>query len=110
MAVQGPVLQWAAIHRSHHQHSDDDGDPHSPHASRGAWRGLLGMLRGLWHAHAGWLFKGNGPGLGRYVRDLNKDRMVRAVSVLFPLWVVLGMLLPALLGGLFTLSWSGALL
>ena len=24
MAVQGPLLQWVALHRRHHQHSDQD--------------------------------------------------------------------------------------
>ncbi len=50
MAVQGPLLKWVATHRRHHQHSDDDHDPHSPHAHGG---GVLGVLRGLWHAHVG---------------------------------------------------------
>lgn len=110
MAMQGSILEWAAVHRSHHQHSDEEGDPHSPHASRGGWAGPLGVVRGLWHAHAGWLFRKKQPGLGRYVRDLNKDRMIRAVSALFPLWVLIGMLLPAALGGLITMTWTGALL
>ncbi len=110
MAVQGSVLQWAAVHRSHHQHSDDHGDPHSPHASRGNWSGVLGVLRGFWHSHAGWLFRRNAPGLGRYVRDLRKDRMIRVVNTLFPLWVVLGLLIPAALGGLLTMTWTGVLL
>src|SRR5207248_2124785 len=54
MAVQGPLLNWVALHRRHHQHSDEHEDPHSPH-HQGA--GLFGFLRGLWHAHMGWFFK-----------------------------------------------------
>jgi stearoyl-CoA desaturase (Delta-9 desaturase) len=50
MAVQGPLLMWAAKHRRHHQHADTIGDPHSPH---GHAEGVLGVLRGLWHAHIG---------------------------------------------------------
>lgn len=110
MAMQGSIIQWAAVHRSHHQHSDDHNDPHSPVAGRGRWTGVLGVLRGLWHAHAGWLFRPKADGLGRYVRDLNKDRLVRSVSRFFPLWVLVGMLVPAALGGLFTMSWMGVLL
>jgi stearoyl-CoA desaturase (delta-9 desaturase) len=110
MAMQGSVLQWAAVHRSHHQHSDDHGDPHSPHASRGTWSGVWGVLRGFWHSHAGWIFHRNAPGLGRYVRDLRKDPMIRVVNALFPLWVLLGLLIPAALGGLLTMTWTGALL
>ena len=53
MAVEGPMLQWVATHRRHHQHSDDEADPHSPH-THGA--GFRGVVRGMWHAHMGWLF------------------------------------------------------
>ncbi len=107
MAVEGPVLQWVAVHRRHHQHSDDHDDPHSPHMY-GA--GLWSMVRGLWHAHMGWLFRSNPRGLARYVRDLRSDWLVRGMSQLFPVWVLLGLLIPAALGGLFTLSWMGVLL
>ncbi len=50
MAVQGPLLMWVAKHRRHHQHADTPGDPHSPH---GHGQGVLGVLRGVWHAHIG---------------------------------------------------------
>ncbi len=33
--------QWVAIHRKHHQKSDQQGDPHSPHVY-GIWRVLFG--------------------------------------------------------------------
>ena len=107
MAVEGPVLQWVAVHRRHHHHSDDHDDPHSPH-THGA--GLWGIVRGMWHAHMGWLFRTHPGGLARYVRDLRKDPMVRGMSQLFPVWVLLGLLIPAVLGGLLTLSWTGVLL
>ena len=107
MAVQGSILEWVATHRRHHQHSDEEGDPHSPHLHGG---GVLNVLRGAWHAHVGWLFAGRQRGLARYVRDLKEDRLVRCVSALFPLWVVLGLLIPAALGGLLTMSWMGVLL
>ncbi len=106
MAAQGPLLQWVAQHRLHHQHSDDDHDPHSPH-TRG--KGVLGLIRGMWHAHLGWVFLADPPDLGRYVKDLRQSRLLRAVSALFPLWVLVGLLVPAALGGLLTWSWSGAL-
>jgi stearoyl-CoA desaturase (delta-9 desaturase) len=107
MAVEGPLLKWAAAHRRHHQHSDEPGDPHSPHLHG---EGLRGLFLGLWHAHVGWLFAPDARGLARYVGDLRKDRLLRRISVLFPLWVLLGLLLPTLAGGLLTLSWKGALL
>jgi stearoyl-CoA desaturase (delta-9 desaturase) len=106
MAVQGPVLKWVALHRRHHQHSDTPDDPHTPH-HRG--RGLLGRLRGFWHAHLGWVFKPDRAGLDRYVADLKKLASVRVASALFPLWVVLGLALPAALGGVLTGTWGGAL-
>jgi len=107
MAVEGPLLHWAATHRRHHQHSDDEHDPHSPHAFGDS---MLGTLRGLWHAHMGWLFVHNPQRLAEYVPDLCRDPVIRAVSALFPMWVLLGLLVPATLGGLLTMSWMGALL
>ncbi len=107
MAVEGPVLQWVAVHRCHHQHSDDHDDPHSPHTHGTS---LWGIVRGMWHAHMGWLLRARPCGLARYVRDLRKDPLVRRMSQLFPVWVLLGLLIPAALGGLLTLSWTGVLL
>ncbi len=69
MAVEGPLLQWVALHRRHHAHSDRPGDPHSPHQHGG---GILGLLGGLWHAHVGWIFEPDAPDLARYVRDLRR--------------------------------------
>jgi len=37
--------QWVAIHRKHHQHSDQPGDPHSPHV-HGIWNIVL---RGVYY-------------------------------------------------------------
>jgi len=53
-AIEGPVISWVADHRKHHAFSDVEGDPHSPHVDHG--HGLRGALRGLLHAHVGWLF------------------------------------------------------
>ena len=56
MAVEGPVIEWVATHRKHHRFSDHPGDPHSPHLDHApGWRGVL---RGLGHAHVGWMFRG----------------------------------------------------
>jgi stearoyl-CoA desaturase (delta-9 desaturase) len=107
MSVQGPLLWWVAMHRQHHQHSDGPGDPHSPHLHG---KGLTGWLSGAWHAHMGWLFKEDGPGLARYVPDLLKEPALRAVNRLYPLWVLIGLVLPAAVGGGLTRTWLGALL
>lgn len=107
MAVEGSVLQWAAVHRSHHQHSDAEHDPHSPH-THGA--GVKNAIKGMWHAHMGWILSSKDRAHARYVVDLKKDRLVRTMSALFPLWVLLGLLIPAVLGGLLTMTWTGVLL
>ncbi|MDX9910376.1 MAG: acyl-CoA desaturase [Phycisphaerales bacterium] len=111
MAVQGPVIEWAATHRKHHQHSDDEHDPHSPHSgAHGSWgQGIRATLRGAFHAHFGWLLMGHRRGLGRYSKDLREDPVLVAVSRQFPLWVLAGLVIPAVLGGLFTQSWIGVL-
>jgi len=107
MAVQGPIVEWVATHRRHHQHSDDEGDPHSPHLHG---HGLRGLVRGVLHAHFGWFFHDHGIDPNRYARDLLQDRMIRVVNALFPAWVVIGFLIPTALGGLLTMSWFGALM
>ena len=107
MAVEGPLLRWVANHRRHHQHSDREHDPHSPH-TYGA--GFWNMTRGLWRAHAGWIFSGSSPDLPRYVGDLRSDPLIRNLSRLFPLWVALGLLIPGAIAGVYTGTWSGAML
>jgi len=107
MAAEGPLMKWVAMHRRHHQHSDQEGDPHSPHLhGRGVWS----VIRGLWHAHVGWIFKPDPPDWQRYVGDLQRSKLIRVVDALCPLWMLLGLIFPAVLAGVITLSWWGALL
>ncbi|MFO0832975.1 MAG: acyl-CoA desaturase [Phycisphaerales bacterium] len=112
MAVQGPVIQWCAEHRRHHQFSDTEDDPHSPHMSPGGgWgEGLRATVRGAFHAHVGWLIAGPTRGLERYEKDLRADPVVVAADRQFVAWVVAGLLFPALLAGLVSMSWWGVLL
>jgi stearoyl-CoA desaturase (Delta-9 desaturase) len=108
MAVQGPVINWVADHRKHHAHTDEEGDPHSPHV--GAGKGFKGALRGLLHAHVGWLLTEHGRAeRTKYARDLVEDRGMRFIDRAFVGWVILGLLLPAGLGWLITGSYKGAL-
>jgi len=107
MAVEGPLFNWVATHRCHHQHSDKEDDPHSPH-THGA--GIRNILRGIWHAQMGWVINHRPPSFKRYIPDLYKDRMLRFIHHAFPLWVALGLLIPAMFAGLFTMSWTGVLL
>jgi stearoyl-CoA desaturase (Delta-9 desaturase) len=104
MAVQGSLFKWVAYHRRHHQHSDTPDDPHTPHHSG---RGVLGVIRGAWHAHIGWFFQSDPPDLSDYIRDLEKSRAMRVADALFPLWIVVGLAIPALIGGLVKGSWLG---
>jgi stearoyl-CoA desaturase (Delta-9 desaturase) len=97
MAVQGPVITWVADHRKHHAFTDQRGDPHSPHLSG---EGFAGSIKGLWHAHMGWLFETVGTAeKERYASDLIKDPVVRAVDKTFWVWVLAGIAIP------FTLGW-----
>jgi stearoyl-CoA desaturase (delta-9 desaturase) len=112
MAVQGPVIRWCAEHRKHHQHSDTEHDPHSPHMSaNGSWgEGIRATLRGAFHAHMGWLFAPRSRGLGKYTADLRADPALVAADRHFLHWVLAGLVIPAVLGGLVEMSWWGALL
>jgi stearoyl-CoA desaturase (delta-9 desaturase) len=96
MAVQGSVITWVADHRKHHTFTDQEGDPHSPHL---AGPGFWGAVKGLWHAHIGWLFETVGTAeRERFAADLLKDRVLRVVDKLFFLWVGLSLALPFALG------------
>lgn len=107
MAMQGAVISWVADHRRHHAFSDKAGDPHSPHLDEG--EGVAAVLKGLWHAHMGWLFDRTRTVQARWAPDLLKDRLVVWMNRLFPLWAVLSFVGPALLGLAITRSWRGML-
>ena len=105
MAIQGPVNQWVADHRRHHAFADRAGDPHSP------WRygtDLRSLLKGMFHAHLGWLFDRRKTNQERYAPDLLKDRGLVLISRTFVVWAFLSLAMPAVLGGLITGSWAGA--
>lgn len=97
MAVQGPVIAWVADHRKHHAHTDREGDPHSPHVGHGD--GVAGVLRGLLHAHVGWLLSEQGRAdWKRYAPDLYEDPGMRMINRRFVPLTLLSLLLPALIG------------
>jgi stearoyl-CoA desaturase (delta-9 desaturase) len=115
-AAEGPVIDWVATHRKHHQFSDLEGDPHSPHAGHGGgWRGALS---GLVHAHLGWVFTDMEVADERhYAKDLIADPLVKFVSDTFVVWVLAGIALPfglgvaltgTINGGLTAMLWGGA--
>ncbi len=107
MAVQGPVNSWVADHRKHHAHTDEEGDPHSPHVGHG--EGVTGVLRGLWHAHTGWLLEEQGRARWeKYAPDLAEDRGMRFISRHFVPLVIASLAIPALAGYLLTGTLLGA--
>lgn len=107
MAVQGPLFRWVGTHRRHHQHSDSPGDPHSPHRFGS---GARSIIAGWWHAHVGWIIGPKYADFDSYVRDLKRDRNLRLVDRMFGVWVALGLIIPTVIGGLVTGTWSGAAL
>jgi stearoyl-CoA desaturase (delta-9 desaturase) len=115
-AAEGPVIDWVATHRKHHQFSDLEGDPHSPHV--GHEGGFRGAFKGLVHAHVGWVFTDmEVADEQRYAKDLLADPLIRFVDRTFVLWVIVGLAIPfglgvlvsgAVAGGLTALLWGGA--
>ena len=96
MAVEGSVITWVADHRKHHAFTDQEGDPHSPHLSG---PGFWGGVKGLWHAHVGWLFETVGTAdRERFAPDLVKDRALRVIDKLFGLWVAISFAIPFAIG------------
>jgi stearoyl-CoA desaturase (delta-9 desaturase) len=108
--------EWVACHRKHHAFADREGDPHSPHVGHGD--GVWGAVRGLVHAHFGWLVtQGQRAARRRFARDLLADRMLRTIDRTFIVWVGVGLSIPFafgwLVGGtidaaLTALLWGGA--
>ncbi|HEY2674902.1 MAG TPA: acyl-CoA desaturase [Rugosimonospora sp.] len=106
LAVQGPILHWVADHRRHHTYSDQEGDPHSP------WEfgtSPAALARGFWHAHLGWILNRDLTNQQRFAPDLLADPDLLRVDRLFWLWTLITLTAPALIGGLVTWSWWGAL-
>jgi stearoyl-CoA desaturase (Delta-9 desaturase) len=115
MAIEGPVIAWVADHRKHHAFTDVPGDPHSPHVDHGhGWRGAI---RGLVHAHLGWIFLHTERGKkDRYAPDLIADPTISFIDRTFVMWVAIGLAAPFVLGvviggslitGLTGLLWGG---
>lgn len=106
LAIEGSLDQWVADHRKHHKFSDEVGDPHSP------WRfgtSKKAIGKGLLYSHVGWLFDDDNTGIDKYAPDIAADKDLNWISKHFSVFVISSLLLPAVLGGLITWSWMGAL-
>jgi fatty-acid desaturase len=97
LSLEGGPFVWVATHRVHHQHTDREGDPHTPHD-------------GGWWSHAGWVIHGSGANaepvlLAKYAPDLMKDGFYHWLSL--P-WVPLTLLALVLLavGGWPVVLWG----
>lgn len=106
MSAQGPLFFWVASHRKHHKTSDEADDPHSPHHHGG---GPMGVIKGCFHAHVGWMLSHKPENYFRLVPDLLRDPTALMISRRYFMWIALGFLLPAVAGGLLAGTWSGVL-
>jgi stearoyl-CoA desaturase (delta-9 desaturase) len=106
MSFEGEVIGWVATHRRHHAFADRPGDPHSPYRYGTS---LAGQLRGLAHAHAGWLLRDDPTPPARYAPDLLADPAVRAISAAFPALCALSLAVPFGAGWLIGGTWRTAL-
>lgn len=105
MAAQGPILFWVTTHRRHHTYSDQPGDPHSPNLhGQSRWE----RAKGLWYAHMPWMLAPDLSSWSFFAKDVLRDRALFFYNQTYLLWVVLGVALPGLIGGLVTQSWAGA--
>jgi stearoyl-CoA desaturase (Delta-9 desaturase) len=93
LAVEGSVLDWVADHRKHHANADKEGDPHSPHVGHGSG------LRGLWHAHTGWLLETQGQAdWKKYATELYEDPKMKRIGRRFPWLVLVSLAIPTVAG------------
>src|SRR5580692_4858358 len=106
MSFEGPVIGWVAIHRRHHAFTDRPGDPHSPYRYGTS---LAGQLRGLAHAHVGWLLRDDPSPPARYAPDLLADPAMRMISRGFPVFCVISLALPFGAGWLIGGTWQAGL-
>jgi stearoyl-CoA desaturase (delta-9 desaturase) len=106
MSFEGDVIGWVANHRRHHAFTDRPGDPHSTYRYGAS---LAGQLRGLAHAHVGWLLRGDPTPYGRYAPDLMADPGARAVSAAFPALCAASLALPFGAGWAIGGTWYTAL-
>lgn len=106
MTAQGSVVYWVANHRRHHQYTDIPGDVHSPYIRD---EGEMDIVTGFWHSHSGWTFGHKMTNALLFAKDIYRDPLLAWTNRMYLLWVFLGLLLPAIIGGLITQSWYGAL-
>jgi stearoyl-CoA desaturase (delta-9 desaturase) len=107
MGIEGSVTSWVSQHRRHHAYTDRPGDPHSPVPDG---PGALNLVRGLFHAHVGWLFVPNEVNSERWSKDLREDPDIVFITNTVVLWTVLSFAIPIAIGWIVTGTVWGAIL
>lgn len=109
MTMQGPIIWWAAIHHRHHAFTDREGDPHSPHI---LLQGRFQKLRGLMHAHVGWIFSNESHQIRAAdhgaVSYMYRDSKIFKIHISYMFWALIGLLAPAAICGIYYATWQGA--
>jgi len=100
VSLEGAPITWVANHRKHHAFSDREGDLHSPHLSRN-------IVLGFMHAHVGWMIEGRAADTQKWAPDLLQDADIKFINKTTALWVILGLIVPFLIGGWSGLLWGG---
>lgn len=100
VSLEGAPITWVANHRKHHAFSDREGDLHSPHLSRN-------IVLGFMHSHVGWMIEGRAADIKEWAPDLLKDADIKLINKTTALWVILGLVVPFLIGGWSGLLWGG---
>ena len=100
VSLEGAPITWVANHRKHHAFSDREGDLHSPHLSRN-------IVLGFMHAHVGWMIEGRAADKKEWAPDLLQDADIKFINKTTALWVILGLIVPFLIGGWSGLLWGG---
>jgi stearoyl-CoA desaturase (delta-9 desaturase) len=96
MSFQSSLLTWIADHRRHHSQTDHCGDAHSPIVDGHCHH--TDSLKGLFHAHIGWMFDDTVTDRNIYGRDLARDPIIRFYARTHYIWPVLSLALPGLIG------------
>lgn len=98
-AIEGSIRWWSRDHRAHHRYTDTTKDPYS-------------VRKGLLYSHIGWMvMKQNPKRIGRTdISDLNENAVVvwqhrNYVKVA----LVMGLIFPAAVAGIFWHDWIGGL-
>jgi stearoyl-CoA desaturase (Delta-9 desaturase) len=96
MSFQSSLLTWVSDHRRHHAHADNCGDGHSPLIDGHCLHDS--SLKGLFHAHVGWMFDDTTTDTRIYARDLARDSVIQFYHRTHLVWPIVSVAVPWLVG------------